>query len=221
MKAYIVLLGPPGAGKGTQAKAVSGKMGLPHISSGDIFRENLKEKTVLGELAAGFINKGELVPDDVTVAMIRERLSRPDCSGGALLDGFPRTPAQADALAEMASELDGAVKAVPYIHVPEAELIERLTGRWTCRAHGHVFHEKYNPPKKPGVCDFDSSELYQREDDKPETVKRRIRVFLEQTEPLIAYYRERGLLLEIDGFQSIEGVTRQLLSALSAEEGLE
>lgn len=220
MKSYIVLLGPPGAGKGTQAKAISGKMGLPHISSGDIFRENLKEKTVLGDLAAGYINKGELVPDDVTVAMIRERLSRPDCIEGALLDGFPRTPAQADALAQIASELGGTVKAVPYIHVPEVELIERLTGRWTCRAHGHVFHEKYNPPQKPGICDFDGSELYQREDDQPETVKRRIRVFLEQTEPLIAYYRERELLLEIDGSQPIEEVTRQLLSALSTEEGL-
>ena len=220
MKSYIVLLGPPGAGKGTQAKAISGKMGLPHISSGDIFRENLKEKTVLGDLAAGYINKGELVPDDVTVAMIRERLSRPDCIEGALLDGFPRTPAQADALAQIASELGGTVKAVPYIHVPEVELIERLTGRWTCRAHGHVFHEKYNPPQKPGICDFDGSELYQREDDQPETVKRRIRVFLEQTEPLIAYYRERELLLEINGSQPIEEVTRQLLSALSTEEGL-
>jgi adenylate kinase len=220
MKSYIVLLGPPGAGKGTQAKAISGKMGLPHVSSGDIFRENLKEKTVLGDLAAGYINKGELVPDDVTVAMIRERLSRPDCIEGALLDGFPRTPAQADALAQIASELGGIVKAVPYIHVPEAELIERLTGRWTCRAHGHVFHEKYNPPQKPGICDFDGSELYQREDDQPETVKRRIRVFLEQTEPLIAYYRERELLLEINGSQPIEEVTRQLLSALSTEEGL-
>ena len=136
------------------------------------------------------------------------------------MDGFPRTPAQADALAQIASELGGTVKAVPYIHVPEVELIERLTGRWTCRAHGHVFHEKYNPPQKPGICDFDGSELYQREDDQPETVKRRIRVFLEQTEPLIAYYRERELLLEIDGSQPIEEVTRQLLSALSTEEGL-
>jgi len=220
MKSYIVLLGPPGAGKGTQAKAISGKLGLPHISSGDIFRENLKEKTVLGEMAAEYINKGELVPDDVTVAMIRERLFRPDCSQGALLDGFPRTPAQADALAAMASELGGAVKAVPYIQVPEAVLVERLTGRWTCRAQGHVFHEKYNPPQKPGICDFDGSELYQREDDKPETVKHRIRVFLEQTEPLIAYYRERGLLMEVDGAQPIDEVTRQLLSALSTEEGL-
>jgi adenylate kinase len=215
-KSFIVLLGPPGAGKGTQAQVISEKLGLPHISSGDIFRENLKKETDLGKLAKGYMEKGELVPDDVTIAMIRDRLSRPDCAPGALLDGFPRTPAQADALAAMLSSLDGQVKAVPYINVPEAVLIERLTGRWTCRAHGHVYHEKYNPPKQVGICDEDGSELYQRDDDKAETVIRRIRVYLEQTQPLIDFYQQRGLLVEVDGMQSIEQVSVALLAALGA-----
>jgi adenylate kinase len=214
MPSYIVLLGPPGAGKGTQAEAITAKLNLPHISSGDIFRENLKQQTGLGKMAAGYINRGELVPDDVTIKMIRERLSRPDCKGGALLDGFPRTPVQADALASMLAEFKGKVNAVPYINVPEDVLIERLTGRWTCRAEGHVFHEKYNPPKAPGRCDYDGSELYQRDDDKVETVTRRIHVYSEQTQPLIDYYRQRNLLIEVDGKQPIEKVTAELLAAL-------
>jgi adenylate kinase len=214
MPTYIVLLGPPGAGKGTQAEAITTKLSLPHISSGDIFRENLKKQTELGKLAAGYMNRGELVPDDVTIKMIQERLSRPDCKAGALLDGFPRTPAQADALAAMLAEFKGQVNAVPYINVPEEVLIERLTGRWTCRAEGHIFHEKYNPPKVPGRCDHDGSELYQREDDKVKTVTRRIRVYLEQTQPLIDYYRQRNLLIEVDGKQPIEKVTVELLAAL-------
>jgi adenylate kinase len=217
MASIVVMLGPPGAGKGTQAEAISTRMHLPHISSGDIFRENMKKQTELGKLAAGYINKGELVPDDVTIAMIRERLSRPDCNEGALLDGFPRTPPQAEALAAMLSEMHGQVKRVPYISVPEAILIERLTGRWTCRAAGHVFHEKYNPPKKAGICDFDGSELYQREDDKAATVKRRIRVYMDQTQPLIEYYTQRDLLVEVDGTRPIEQVTKDLLWALQAD----
>ena len=217
MTSYIVLLGPPGAGKGTQAEAIASRLHLPHISSGDIFRENLKNQTELGKLAVGFINKGELVPDDVTIAMIRERLLKSDCQAGALLDGFPRTPAQAEALACLLNDIDGMVKSVPYIYVPEDVLIDRLSGRWTCREAGHVFHEKYNPPRQPGICDFDGSELYQREDDKAETVKRRIRVYLEQTQPLIEYYRQRGVLVEIDGQQSIDQVTSNLLAAIQRD----
>ena len=214
MSRYIVLLGPPGAGKGTQAEAISARLNLPHISSGDIFRENLKNQTELGKMAAVYINKGELVPDDVTIAMIKDRLTRPDCEDGALLDGFPRNPLQADALAAMLVELGGQVEYVPYICVPDAVLIERLAGRWTCRQAGHVFHEKYNPPKKTGICDIDGSELYQREDDKTETVKRRIRVYLEQTQPLIDYYQQHGVLVEVDGTQPIEQVTQDLLLVL-------
>lgn len=214
MAKFIVLLGPPGAGKGTQAQIIAKELELPHISSGDIFRENLKNETELGQTAKEYMNRGELVPDDVTIAMIRERLSRPDCADGALLDGFPRTPAQAEALGEMLAELGGEVAIVPYIKVSEGELIERLSGRLTCKAEGHIFHKKYNPPETPGVCDYDGSELYQREDDQVETVTRRIRVYMEQTEPLIDYYRERGLLAEIDGEQPIENVTKDLFDAL-------
>jgi adenylate kinase len=214
MPTFIVLLGPPGAGKGTQAKAISAKLCLPHISSGDIFRENLKNHTELGTMADTYIKKGDLVPDDVTIAMIKERLSRPDCREGALLDGFPRTPNQAEALAVMLSELGGQVKSVPYICVPEDVLIERLSGRWTCRQTGHIFHQKFNPPHQAGICDYDGSELYQRGDDKTETVKNRIRVYLEQTQPLVEYYQRQGVLFEVDGKNNIEQVTQDLLSAL-------
>jgi adenylate kinase len=215
MPTYIVLLGPPGAGKGTQAQVISQKLGLPHISSGDIFRENIKNQTELGKLAKGYMDRGELVPDDVTISMIRDRLARPDCAPGALLDGFPRTPAQADALSGMLKEFNGRVNAVPYIKVSENVLIERLTGRWTCRAQGHIFHEKYNPPKQAGVCDYDGSELYQRDDDKAETVINRIRVYFTQTMPLIEYYQAAGLLLEVDGAHSIDKVSTDLLAGLS------
>lgn len=215
MGRFIVLLGPPGAGKGTQAQVLAEKTGLAHISSGDIFRENLKNQTDLGKLAQGYMNRGELVPDDVTIAMIRERLSRPDCAKGAILDGFPRTPAQAEALSAMLEELDGKVVSVPYISVPAEVLIERLSGRWTCRTCGKVYHSVYNPPQKAGICDDDSGELYQREDDQPATVEKRIKVYLEQTSPLIEHYRQAGLLVEIDGTLPIEEVTRQLLEAIA------
>jgi adenylate kinase len=216
MLTYLVLLGPPGAGKGTQAQKVSQQLGLPHISSGDIFRENLKNQTDLGKLAKGFIERGELVPDDLTISMIRDRLARPDCASGALLDGFPRTPAQADALAEMLAGFGGKVNAVPYIKVAEDVLIERLTGRWTCRAQGHVYHIKFNPPKQAGVCDVDGSELYQRDDDKAETVINRIQVYFQQTMPLIAYYQKAGSLMEVDGAQAIEAVTVDLMAGLAS-----
>jgi len=215
MGRYIVLLGPPGAGKGTQAQVLAEKTGLAHISSGDIFRENMKNQTELGKLAQGYMNRGELVPDDVTIAMIRERLSRPDCAEGAILDGFPRTPAQAEALSAMLEELNGKVVSVPYISVPAEVLIERLSGRWTCRTCGKVYHSVYNPPEKAGICDDDGGELYQREDDQPATVEKRIKVYMEQTSPLIEHYRKAGLLVEIDGTQPIEEVTRQLLKAIA------
>jgi len=214
MATYIVLLGPPGVGKGTQAKILSERSGLVHISSGDIFRENLKNETELGKLAHTYMTKGELVPDDVTIAMIKERLSRPDCKNGAILDGFPRTPAQAEALENMLHEFNGHVDVVPFITAEEDTLVERLSARWTCRANGHIFNEKFNPPKKAGKCDFDGSDLYQRDDDKAETVKRRIDVYLGQTSPLISYYRDHEKLVEIDGMQPIEQVTEDLLHAL-------
>ena len=214
MATYIVMLGPPGVGKGTQAKILAEKTGLVHVSSGDLFRDNIKRQTELGQLAQSYMNKGELVPDDVTIAMIRERVSRPDCQAGAILDGFPRTPAQADALKQMLAEFDEQVEHVPFVNADEEVLVERLSGRWTCRANGHVFHTTFNPPKNEGVCDLDGSELYQREDDKVETVKRRIQVYMKQTAPLIEYYREAGKLVEVDGAQPIENVTAALVKAL-------
>lgn len=215
MATYIVMLGPPGVGKGTQAKILAEKTGLAHVSSGDLFRDNIKNETELGQLAQSYMNKGELVPDDVTIAMIRERITRPDCQAGAILDGFPRTPAQADALKEMLAEFGGDVDYVPFINADNDVLVSRLSGRWTCRANGHVFHEKFNLPQQPGVCDLDGSELYQRDDDKVETVTRRIQVYTEQTAPLIKYYREAGKLIKINGAQPIEQVTAALMKAVS------
>jgi adenylate kinase len=216
MATFIVLLGPPGVGKGTQAKILSEKTGLAHISSGDLFRENLKNQTELGKLAQTYMTKGELVPDDVTVAMVKDRLTRRDCKAGAILDGFPRTPAQADALEVMLHDFNGHVDCVPFIAAGEHVLVERLTSRWTCRAEGHVFNEKTNPPKVAGICDFDGSELYQRDDDKEETVKNRIHVYFNQTAPLISYYRAHDKLVEIDGAQTINQVTDDLMAALKS-----
>jgi adenylate kinase len=214
MPTYIVLLGPPGVGKGTQAQFIAETLHLPHVSSGDLFRENIKNGTELGKQAEVYINKGELVPDDLTIAMIRQRLSRADCQGGALLDGFPRTTVQAEALQTLLREFGGKVDFVPFITAGESTLVERLCGRWTCRAEGHVYHEKYNPPKKAGLCDLDGSELYQRDDDQSETVIHRIQVYFTKTAPLIAYYRQRGLLSEIDGAQPIEKVSADLKAVL-------
>ena len=214
MATYIVMLGPPGVGKGTQAKILTEKTGLVHVSSGDLFRDNIKNQTELGQLAQSFMNKGELVPDNVTIAMIRERLSRPDCQAGAILDGFPRTPAQADALKQMLAGFSGDVDHVPFVYADDEVLVTRLSGRCTCRANGHVFHSTFKPPQQPGICDLDGSELYQRDDDKAETVTRRIQVYMEQTAPLIAYYREAGKLVEVDGAQPIEKVAAALVKAL-------
>jgi len=214
MPTYIILLGPPGAGKGTQAKILADRFLVPHISSGDIFRENIKNGTELGVLANQYITKGELVPDDVTVAMIKERFSRPDCVRGAILDGFPRTPVQADILELMLRDFGGKVDLVPLFTVPFEILLERLAGRWTCRANGHVYNINSNPPLSAGICDKDGSELYQRDDDKAETVTKRIRIYQEQTAPLIEYYRRRGVLAEINGVAPIGEVTAQLNSAL-------
>ena len=214
MPTYIVLLGPPGVGKGTQAEILAERLKLPHISSGDIFRENIKKDTELGKQAQSFMSKGELVPDDLTIAMIKERFSRPDCEQGAILDGFPRTPAQADALECMLNEIGGKVDLVPFITAPMEVLVERLAGRWTCRAQGHIFHVRFNPPKTSGVCDIDGSPLFQRDDDKADTVIHRIEVYQDQTSPLIEYYRGQGKLAEINGFAPIDDVAVKMMSAL-------
>jgi adenylate kinase len=213
---YIVMLGPPGAGKGTQAKRLAQELDLVHVSTGDLFRENLKNKTELGKLAQQYMDKGELVPDDVTIRMVEERLSRPDCEKGAVLDGFPRTTDQAEALDDLLEKFNGGVELVPYIKVPDEVLVERLSGRWMSPS-GRVYHEKYNPPTVKWIDDIDGSQLYQREDDKPATVRHRIEVYNEQTAPLIAYYREKDILVEIDGTQSIEDVFADIITAVKAE----
>lgn len=208
---YIVLLGGPGAGKGTQAERLAENLGIPQVSTGDLFRENLKKETELGLLAKQYMDRGELVPDEVTVAMVRERLSRPDAAEGAILDGFPRTIAQAEALEELLADLGADLCVVPYIKVPQDVLLKRLAGRWTCRSCGAMYHEIFNPPQEPGVCDRCGGELYQRPDDTPETQKHRIEVYFEQTAPLIDYYRQKGLLVEVDGRQGIEEIQADLL----------
>lgn len=220
MSAFVVLLGPPGAGKGTQARRVARSLNVPHVSSGDIFREHLKNQTKLGVTATGYIDRGQLVPDDVTIEMIRERLSRPDSAMGAILDGFPRTPPQAEALENMLSNVESDLSAVIYIRVNEDILTKRLCGRRTCRANGHVFHVEFNPPQKPGICDIDGSELYQRPDDMRDTVLERIKVYNRQTAPLIEHFRTKDLLKEVDGSQTIEDVTAAVLEQLEGSVGV-
>ncbi len=212
---YIVLIGAPGAGKGTQATRLREFLNLPHVASGDLFRENLKNQTELGLKAKAYMDRGELVPDDVTIAMVMERLSRPDCANGVLLDGFPRTITQAEALDRALADTGRKIGVVPYIAVPDEALVERLSGRWLCRTCGESYHTLFNPPRRAGVCDKDSGELYQRDDDKPETVRNRLKVYWQQTSPLIDYYRRRGVLVEVNGDQAIEAVEADLKVAVA------
>jgi len=199
----ILMLGAPGAGKGTQAVLLAQELGTAHISSGDLFRDNIKAQTDLGKLAKTYIDRGELVPDQVTIEMVRDRLTRPDCGRGFILDGFPRTIPQADALDKVLADLGRCITIVPYIRVRERMLMERLSHRWTCKDCGAVFSYESMPPRegcKKTVC---TGELYQRSDDNPETQARRIRVYEEQTAPLVGYYTERGLLVEVNGEHTI------------------
>lgn len=212
-RTYVVLLGVPGAGKGTQAKLLEQCTGLPQVSTGDIFRYNLKNETELGKLAKSYMDRGDLVPDDVTIRMVRDRLQQPDCAQGAILDGFPRNLKQAAALDEMLAP-HGGVSVAPLINLDDEETIRRITGRRTCRTCGAVYHILYNPPKVEGVCDIDGGELYQRDDDAEETVRNRLYVYYKQTAPLIGYYFAKDLLVEIDGAQSIEAVQQALLALL-------
>lgn len=210
----VVLLGAPGSGKGTQGLPLAKRLGLAHVASGDMFREHLKAGTELGLLAQSYMNKGELVPDGVTIRMIQDRLSRADAAGGVILDGFPRTLPQARALDEALAPQRKQVDAAPFVVVSTDELLRRLGGRWICRAAGHSYHLVSNPPQKAGLCDIDGSELYQREDDSIEIARKRLEVYFEQTEPVVDYYRGRGVLVEIDGEQSIEEVFDELLASI-------
>ena len=211
---YIVLLGAPGAGKGTQAVKLAARLGISHVSSGDLFRENLRSETDLGLLAKSYMDKGDLVPDDVTIAMVMDRLAQPDCAAGAILDGFPRTLAQAQALDEALAEQGQRIAIAPYIRVPEELLLTRLGGRWTCKQCKAVYHQLFSPPKVMGVCDICDGELYQRADDTPETHKVRIDVYMEQTQPLIEYYGSAGVLKEINGEPGVDDVYHALLEAV-------
>jgi adenylate kinase len=210
----IVLLGPPGAGKGTQAQTLKQKFAIPHISTGDLLRQAVKEGTELGRQARAYMDRGELVPDELVAAMVAKRLHHPDCASGFLLDGFPRSIAQAEALADelirSGKKLDGVVS----IMVPRSELIERLSGRRVCRQCGAMYHERFDPPKRAGVCDKCQGMLYQRSDDNPETVDARLAVYERSTAPLLSYYRDRGLLYEIDGRGTPEEVGQKIIAAL-------
>ena len=215
---YIILLGAPGAGKGTQADILSQKMGFPHIASGDLFRQNLEKRTELGLSAKTYMEKGELVPDEITIKMIQERITASDCISSCLLDGFPRTLDQAKALDKALAAQGKSVNKAIYVKVPDEELIKRLSGRWICRNCQTPYHIVTSPPKVPGICDKCGGELYQRPDDKEETVKERLKVFFSQTIPMIDYYQTQNKLVEVNGNSGIEEVAQEIISILKEEK---
>lgn len=216
---YIVLIGAPGSGKGTQAQALQDECHLAHVASGDMFRDAMARHTLRGLQAKRYYDKGELVPDELTVTMVGERLEQSDCANGAILDGFPRNLAQAQAL-ERALANDGrAVGQALYLAVPGDELLRRLSGRWLCRRCQAPYHAVFDPPSQPGRCDRCGGELYQRDDDKPETAHHRLEVYFEQTTPVIEYYRDRNLLDEIDGARDIEEVKEAVLHSMRRRMG--
>ena len=210
----IILIGAQGSGKGTQAERLAQSLHIRHVASGDLFRKEIGEGTELGRKAKKYIDRGELVPDDLTVAMILARINAPDCASGVVLDGFPRTVAQAHALDEGLKPSHKAIDAAVYLEVPREELVSRLSGRYICRAHQHVYNMHTNPPKVPGVCDIDGSELYQRSDDRGEAVQKRLDIFFHETIRLLDHYQGQGKLLRVNGKQSIEQVTQSVLTAL-------
>lgn len=208
------MLGPPGAGKGTQAVRIAETYDVPKITTGDILRANVREGTELGARAQGYMDEGELVPDELVIAMVEDRLSRPDAADGFVLDGFPRTLPQARALRERTGDDHAEADAVLRLQVPPEELVERLTGRRVCRREDHTYHLSHQPPEQPGVCDIDGSELHQREDDRREVVERRLAVYREETAPLVAFYRERGMLRDVDAVGPVGQVTERALAVL-------
>ncbi|MFP3897980.1 MAG: adenylate kinase [Dehalococcoidia bacterium] len=213
---FIVMLGPPGAGKGTQADILSRKMGIPHIASGDLFRQALEERTEVGLLARSYMDKGELVPDEVTIRMVLERINEPGCSSGCVFDGFPRTLRQAKALDRALEEQGKAIDKTIYIEVPEEELVRRLSGRRLCRDCQRPYHLVTSPPEVPGKCDKCGGELFQRSDDREETVRERLRVFFAEVVPVLDYYRGQNKLIRIDGRPGIQEVSGQIASGLRA-----
>lgn len=212
--ARVVLLGPPGAGKGTQAKLLQERFGACQISTGDILRKAMAEQTPLGKEASGYVNRGALVPDSVIVNLVAERLKEKDCEPGFILDGFPRTIAQAESLDAILKRMGLSLNCVLSVQVPEKTIVERLAGRRTCRNCGALAHVKFNPPKEPDVCDRCGGELYQRDDDREDTIAHRLKVYENQTTPLIGYYRQRGLLKELDGVGDIDQIRARVTAAL-------
>ncbi|MGQ9682126.1 MAG: adenylate kinase [Anaerolineae bacterium] len=217
----IVLLGAPGAGKGTQAALLSEELGIPHVASGDLFREALRGDTPLGREARSYMDRGELVPDAVTIAMVRERLRQPDTERGVILDGFPRTVEQAQALDRILAEDGRHVELAVFIDVRPEVLVQRLSGRWICQDCQGVYHTLHHPPQEAGTCDVCGGGLYQRTDDRPETQARRIEVYLQQTAPLIDYYRRQGRLVEVNGEQDIAAVQDALRAAIARVQAVE
>lgn len=210
----IILMGLPGAGKGTQASEIVKKFPIPHISTGDMFRKAIKDETDLGKEAKSYIDRGELVPDEVTVGIVKDRVSEDDAKKGFLLDGFPRTIEQAEALSNIMQELDRKIDAVINIEVPEEELMNRLTGRRICEKCGTTYHLVFNPPKVDGICDLDGGKLYQREDDNPETVANRLNVNVKQSKPILEFYDNKNVLKNIDGSRDINVVTKDVIDIL-------
>ncbi|MFH0516632.1 adenylate kinase [Streptomyces sp. M41] len=215
----IVLVGPPGAGKGTQAAFLAKNLSIPHISTGDLFRANISRQTELGKLAKSYMDAGNLVPDEVTIGMAKDRMEQQDAEGGFLLDGFPRNVSQAEALDEMLQSESMKLDAVLDLEVPEEEVVKRIAGRRICRKDSsHVFHVTYSRPKQEGVCDACGGELYQRDDDSEETVRKRLEVYHTQTEPIIDYYKAQGLVVTISALGKVEDVTARAMEALQRDE---
>lgn len=212
----IILMGLPGAGKGTQASEIIKKYPIPHISTGDMFRKAIKDETELGKEAKSYMDRGELVPDEVTVGIVKERISEDDAKKGFLLDGFPRTIEQAEALNSILKDLGREIDAVVNIDVPEEELMNRLTGRRICEICGTTYHLVFNPPKVEGVCDLEGGKLYQREDDNPETVANRLDVNIKQSKPILDFYSQMGVLKNIDGSKNINEVTEDVIRILES-----
>ncbi len=212
----LIMLGAPGAGKGTQAKKISAKYGIPHISTGDIFRANIKGGTELGMKAKAFIDQGQLVPDEITIGMLLDRIKEDDCQKGYVLDGFPRTIPQAESLTKALIELGDKIDWAVNVDVPDENIISRMSGRRACLGCGQTYHIVYNAPSQEGICDVCGQELVLRDDDKPETVQKRLEVYHKQTQPLIDYYRGAGVLAEVDGTKDLEEVFQDIVKILGA-----
>ena len=212
----VVLVGAPGAGKGTQAKFIAERYKIPQISTGDIFRANIAAKTQLGQEAKRYMDAGDLVPDEVTIGIVRDRLAKDDTKEGFLLDGFPRTVTQAEALGAMLDELGTPLDVVLELQVDVDEVVRRLSGRRTCRKCGHVWHVEFDPPSKEGLCDVCGGELFQRDDDLPDTIRRRLEVYTEQTAPLVGFYKDAGLLRSIKAEGAVDEITERAIEALTS-----